>query len=59
MLTKLDIVYNLCEVRLLLPDIEVKISDYEAAELRIEPLGIDSDGNKIWYFGDLRLYEEK
>ncbi len=26
MLTKLDIIYNLCEVRLLLPDIETKIS---------------------------------
>ena len=59
MLTKLDIIYQLCEVRLQLPDIESKLSDYEAGELRVEPLGVDSDGNKLWYFGDLRLYEEK
>ncbi len=59
MLTKLDIIYNLCECRLLLPDIEQKLTEYEASELRIEPLGIDSNGNKLWYFGDLRLYEEK
>ena len=59
MLSKLDIIYNLCELRLLLPDLEAKISDYESTELRVEPLGIDFEGNKLWYFGDLRLYEEK
>ena len=59
MLTKLDIIYQLCELRLQLNDIEAKLSDYEANELRLEPLGIDSNGNKLWYFGDLRLYEQK
>ncbi len=59
MMTKLDIIYNLCELRLQLPDIEQKITEFEASELRIEPLGLDSNGNKLWYFGDLRLYEEK
>lgn len=59
MLTKLDIIFNLCECRLHLADIEQKLSEYEASELRIEPLGVDSMGSKIWYFGDLRLYEEK
>lgn len=58
-LTKLDIIYQLCELRHGLNDIEAKLSDYEANELRIEPLGIDSNGSKLWYFGDLRLYEEK
>ena len=33
--------------------------DFESNELRIEPFGADSSGRKIWYFGDLRLYEEK
>ncbi len=59
MLTKLDIIFNLCECRLQLADVEAKLTEYEASELRIEPLGVDSDGNKLWYFGDLRLYEEK
>ncbi len=59
MMTKLDIIYNLCELRLQLSDIEQKMAEFEASELRIEPLGLDSNGNKLWYFGDLRLYEEK
>jgi len=59
MLTKLDIIYSLCELRLQLNDCETKLTDFEANELRIEPLGSDSKGNKLWYFGDLRLYEEK
>ena len=59
MLSKLDIIFNLCECRLQLADIEQKVTEFEASELRIEPLGIDSSGNKLWYFGDLRLYEEK
>lgn len=58
-LTKCDIIYKLCELRLTLNDIEAKLSDYEASELRLEPLGVDSNGSKLWYFGDLRLYEEK
>ena len=56
MMTKLDIIYNLCELRLQLPDIEQKMAEFEASELRIEPLGLDSNGNKLWYFGDLLLY---
>lgn len=59
MLTKLDIIYSLCEIRLQLSDTETKLTEFEANELRIEPLGTDSRGNKLWYFGDLRLYEEK
>lgn len=31
----------------------------EIESLRMEPLGIDSSNCKLWYFGDLRLYEEK
>ncbi len=59
MLSKLDIIYSLCELRLQLSDTEQKLTEYEANELRILPLGVDSKGNKLWYFGDLRLYEEK
>lgn len=59
MLTKCDIIYNLCELRLQLPDVEAKLTDFESNDLRVEPLGLDSAGNKLWYFGDLRLYEEK
>ncbi|CAF0825160.1 unnamed protein product [Brachionus calyciflorus] len=58
-LTKVDIIYKLCELRLSLNDVEAKLSDYEASELRLEPLAVDSNGSKLWYFGDLRLYEEK
>jgi hypothetical protein len=59
LLTKVDIIYQLCELRLNLPDMETKLAEFEPSDLRIEPLGIDSEGNKLWYFGDLRLYEEK
>lgn len=27
-----------------------------ADSLRFEPFGEDSRGNKLWYFGDTRLY---
>ncbi|CAF5079602.1 unnamed protein product, partial [Rotaria magnacalcarata] len=29
-----------------------------ADSLRFEPFGEDSRGNKLWYFGDTRLYSE-
>lgn len=29
-----------------------------ADSLRFEPFGEDSRGNKLWYFGDTRLYCE-
>ena len=29
-----------------------------ADSLRFEPFGEDSRGNKLWYFGDTRLYRE-
>lgn len=35
------------------------LKDYEASELRLEPLAVDGEGTRLWYFGDLRLYEEK
>ena len=59
MLTKLDILYTLCEYRLQLADTELKINEYEPSDLRIEPIGVDAAGNTLWYFGDLRLYEER
>ena len=59
MLTKLDIIFHLCECRLQLADVEQRLAEYEASELRVEPLGVDSSGNRLWYFGDLRLYEER
>jgi hypothetical protein len=45
-------------MRLQLIDVENKLTEFEPRELRIEPLGVDSNGNKLWYFGDLRLYQE-
>ena len=34
------------------------IQNMSPDSLRFEPFGEDSRGNKLWYFGDTRLYRD-
>ncbi|UJR23552.1 hypothetical protein I4U23_026540 [Adineta vaga] len=57
---KVTVLRALCDARLNKADIdqvtEVKSTNMPADSLRFEPFGEDSRGNKLWYFGDTRLY---
>lgn len=56
--TKAEIVYYLCECRLLCDDASDLTKDINADEFRVDPLGKDSSGNIYWYFYGGRLYRE-
>ena len=56
--TKADIVHCLCDYRLFADDICQRITDINAEDFRIEPLGTDSKGYIYWYFYGTRLYRE-
>ncbi|CAF0760190.1 unnamed protein product [Adineta steineri] len=53
---KVTVLRSLCDSRLNRPDIEQVTENMPADSLRFEPFGEDSRGNKLWYFGDTRLY---
>ncbi|CAF5148504.1 unnamed protein product, partial [Rotaria magnacalcarata] len=53
---KVTVLRALCDARLDRPDIEQLTETMAADSLRFEPFGEDSRGNKLWYFGDTRLY---
>jgi len=55
---KAQILYELCEHRLYSKDRPHKIDELEDDELRVEPIGQDSDGCFYWYFFGTRLYKE-
>lgn len=56
--TKAAILYLLCEFRLDSADVETKTSKLGADNLRIHPLGYDSNDSVYWYFYGTRLYRE-
>ncbi|CAF0764000.1 unnamed protein product [Didymodactylos carnosus] len=56
---KLNMLRCLCDARLNQPDVENLTETISADLIRFEPCGEDSKGNKIWYFGDTRLYVEE
>ncbi|CAF3357745.1 unnamed protein product [Rotaria sp. Silwood1] len=53
---KVTVLRALCDARLDRPDIEQVTESMSADSIRFEPFGEDSRGNKLWYFGDTRLY---
>ncbi|CAF3552866.1 unnamed protein product [Rotaria sordida] len=53
---KVTVLRALCDARLDRPDIEQVTETMSADSIRFEPFGEDSRGNKLWYFGDTRLY---
>jgi len=56
--TKVQVLFTLCEYRLYNSDSSASISHVNEDELRVEPLGKDSEGNVYWYFFGSRLYRE-
>ncbi|CAF0743398.1 unnamed protein product [Adineta ricciae] len=55
---KVTVLRALCDAKLNRPDIEQVTENIPADSLRFEPFGEDSRGNKLWYFGDTRLYSD-
>ncbi len=46
----MSVVHQLCEFRLEAEDVYEKVKNLEASSLRVEPLGVDSEGTTYWYF---------
>ncbi|XP_023233050.1 cat eye syndrome critical region protein 2-like [Centruroides sculpturatus] len=56
--TKAKILHALCEYRLDTQNITEALKGVDGNNLRIKPIGRDSEGNVYWYFFGLRLYKE-
>ncbi|XP_057317349.1 mucin-17-like isoform X2 [Hydractinia symbiolongicarpus] len=56
--TKVEVLFNICNWRLELHDAMELTKDLEADDMRVTPVGRDSEGNTYWYFYGVRLYKE-
>ena len=54
----LKVLKQLTEFRLEAEDVQEKIKNIPVDSLRLDPLGVDSDGVIYWYFYGTRLYKE-
>jgi len=59
MRTKVEILYNMTNWRMELQDTSKLTKNVDLKEMRINPVGKDSEGNVYWYFCGTRLYRER
>lgn len=55
---KLDILYNLCELRLECGDVNGIIKTIEKWQFKILPIGEDANEMLYWYFTGSRVYKQ-
>ena len=56
--SKVEILHRLCHLRMELDDVTECLRSVESCQMRVEELGTDRGGHKLWYFYGLRLYRE-
>ena len=56
--SKVEILHRLCHLRMELDDITESLRSVEPCRMRVEELGADRGGHKLWYFYGMRLYRE-